>query len=134
MSQENIEVVRRVYDAWSRDDMEAVFGNLAPDFEWRPLLGTAGVRATVYRGHDGVLAYRREVEEALGPLEIEPLAFDDLGDKVLVQVRGSGRGSASGIVVGNETFHLWTMHAGKGIRLATYQRREEALQAAQPSG
>ena len=48
MSQENVEIVRRGYESWNRDDMEAGLRDLDPEIEWRPRLGTAGVRATVY--------------------------------------------------------------------------------------
>jgi ketosteroid isomerase-like protein len=116
--------------AWARNDMEAVFREVDNDFEWRPILGAAGVRATVYRGHDGVLAFRREVEEALGPLAIEVLAIEGFGNYVLAQARTRGRGSASGVEVSNETFHLWTMRGQKAVRLANYERRTEALEAA----
>ena len=67
MSQENVEIVRRGYESWNRDDMETGLRDLDPEIEWRPRLGTAGVRATVYHGHEGVLAYKREVRGGARP-------------------------------------------------------------------
>jgi ketosteroid isomerase-like protein len=131
MSEGNVEVVRRAYEAWQRNDLEAVADELVhDDFEWRPYLGAAGVRATPYYGPAGLLAYRREVEEALGTLDVEVLALDAFDDHVLAHIRTTGRGAASGIELSLETFHLWTLREGKGIRLATYESRVEALEAA----
>ena len=131
MSQENVEIIRRGYESWNRDDVETGLRDLDPEIEWRPRLGTAGVRATVYHGHEGVLAYKREVEEALGPIRVDVLAIEDLGGvNVLAHIRATGQGSASGARVEAEAFHLWTMRAGSVIRFTTYERRDEALKAA----
>jgi ketosteroid isomerase-like protein len=131
MSQ-NVETIKRGYEAWNRNDLEDVLQDLDPDLEWLPRLGAAGVRATLYRGHEGVLAYKREVEEALGPIQVDVLSIEDLGDHVLAHIRATGQGSASGAQVEAEGFHLWTMHAGRAIRFATYERRDQALEAARP--
>jgi ketosteroid isomerase-like protein len=133
MSQ-NVDTIRRGYEAWNRNDVEGFLRDLDPDLEWRPRLGTAGVRATVYRGHEGVLAYKREVEEALGAIQVDVLSIEDLGDHVLVHIRASGQGSASGVQVDAEGFHLWTMRAGRAIRFSTYERRDQALEAARHTG
>lgn len=130
MSRENVESVRRVYEAWNRDDMEALLREVDPNVELLPRLGAAGVRATLYRGHEGVLAYRRDVEEALGAIQVEVLSIEGFGDHVLAHIRAHGQGSASGVQVEAEGCHLWTMAAGSAIRFATYERRDEALDAA----
>ena len=64
MSQENVEIVRRVSDAYNRRDVEAMLDELHPDIEWHPWLQIQlGGGATVYRGHQGVRKGIREVEE-----------------------------------------------------------------------
>jgi ketosteroid isomerase-like protein len=130
MSQENVELIKRGYEAWNRNDLEGVLQDLDPELEWLPRLGAAGVRATLYRGHEGVLAYKREVEEALGGIHVDVLSIEDLGEHVLAHIRATGQGSASGAQVEADGFHLWTIHAGRAIRFATYSRRAEALEAA----
>ena len=61
MSQENVEIVRRVSDAYNRRDVGAMLDELHPEVEWHPWvqlqLGGAG---TVYRGHQGVRKGIRE--------------------------------------------------------------------------
>jgi ketosteroid isomerase-like protein len=71
MSEGNVELIKRGYEAWNRNDLEGVLQDLDPELEWLPRLGAAGVRATLYRGHEGVLAYKREVEEALGAIHVD---------------------------------------------------------------
>jgi len=71
-------------EAWNRNDTEGALPDVDPEIEWRPRPGTAGVRVTLYRGHQRVLAYRDEIDEALG------------ADHVLAHIRARGRGSAVG--------------------------------------
>jgi hypothetical protein len=55
MSQENVEIVRRVSDAYNRGDVGAMLDELHPEIEWHPWLQLQfGGGATVYRGHQGV--------------------------------------------------------------------------------
>ena len=50
MSQENVETVRRVFDAFNRRDIAAFLELLDPDVEWRPVLPVVlGGEATVSR-------------------------------------------------------------------------------------
>ena len=57
MSQENVEVVRRVYDALNHGDWDAVFRDMHPDFEMTTQRGpSAGTR----RGRDGVQGVEAE--------------------------------------------------------------------------
>jgi ketosteroid isomerase-like protein len=130
MSEENVEAIRHGYEAWNEGDMDGVLRDLDPEIEWRPRLGAAGVRATLYRGHEGVRAYKREVEEALGALEVDVLSIEELGDHVLAHIHARGQGSASGVPVDADGFHLWTMRAGRAVGFETYSTKHEALEAA----
>jgi ketosteroid isomerase-like protein len=62
MSQENVEIVRRVYDAAARRDVATVLALYDPDVErdvsLHPLGGVTGKR--VYRGHEGLRIWFRE--------------------------------------------------------------------------
>ena len=65
MSQENVEIVRRVADAYNRRDVGAMLAELHPEIEWHPWLQVQlGGGATVYRGHQGVHEGIRDGEEA----------------------------------------------------------------------
>ena len=51
MSQENVEVVRRIIDAINQGEVNAAFGLMSPDFEadWS---NSRGPQSGVYRGRD----------------------------------------------------------------------------------
>jgi hypothetical protein len=50
---------------------------------------------------------------------------------VLVDVRGSGWGKASGVEVKNHFCQLWTVSGGVPTHMREYPTRDEALAAAQ---
>ena len=41
MSQENVETVRRAYEAWNADDLDAFLAELDPEVEWHPSIEPA---------------------------------------------------------------------------------------------
>jgi uncharacterized protein len=130
MSQENLEIVRRAYDAWNKGDLETAFEFLDPDVEVSvpPDFPEAGT----YRRRGEV---RHWVAEQLLPfleeVRAEPERFLDAGDQVVVFVRYFGRGKASGIEVRGAVVdaHVWTLRDGKVQKLQMYQGTEEALEA-----
>ena len=130
MSQENVEVVRRAYEAWNQGDHETAFGFLDADVEVSvpPDLPEAGT----YRGRGEV---RRWVADQLLPIleevRAEPEKFLNAGDQVVVLVRYFGRGKASGIEVRGAVVdaHVWTLREGKVQKLHMYQGTEKALEA-----
>jgi ketosteroid isomerase-like protein len=52
MSQENVELVRRSFEAYFNGGIEATLPFYAPDFVWDP--GPEWFEEPVYRGHDGI--------------------------------------------------------------------------------
>jgi ketosteroid isomerase-like protein len=52
MSEENVELVRRAYEAFNRGDMDGALAVLASDFEYTPSGAIPGVTET-YRGPEG---------------------------------------------------------------------------------
>jgi ketosteroid isomerase-like protein len=53
-----------------------------------------------------------------------------VGDRVLVEVRRAGRGSASGVQVDERQFHVWDVVAGRAVRFRVYLDHDQALRAA----
>jgi ketosteroid isomerase-like protein len=62
---------------------------------------------------------------------MDPERFFDAGDRIVVYLRLSGTGRSSGIEVANNPAHVWTLRAGKAVRLEVYleREREQALDA-----
>jgi ketosteroid isomerase-like protein len=127
---ENIDAVRRAYEAWNRGDRETAFEFLDPDVEVSvpPELPEAGT----YRGRD--LVRRLAAEQVLPFLEearADPERFLDAGDRVVVFVRYFARGKASGIEVRGAIVdaHVWTLKDGRAQKLEMYQGTQQALAA-----
>ena len=131
MSQENVEVVRRIYERWLRSDA-SLFDALDPDIELNPDPAADWVGVNdIYRGHDGVRSYLAQVYEAFDDYRPEVEELLDAGDKVITLAIEHGRGRGSGATVeARHTAHVWTIRANKAIRLDLYLNREEALEAA----
>jgi ketosteroid isomerase-like protein len=101
MSQENVEIVRRVWAAVERQDTEAMFAFYDPDIVWQDHTGALELQDHSYHGHEGVRQFWREWLEPFETFEAHSEAFIDAGDNVVVSFRLSGRGqgkrSAGGV-------------------------------------
>ena len=130
-----MEIVRRGYDLFAAGDLEGLAALISADAE-TPDAGGLGLtgRATGIR-HDpeGFLRAIEEVTEAFDDYRVEAEEFTDAGDAVVVSVRISGRGKASGMEQEARLAHLWILRDGKAIRGEVYRTIEEALEAARPS-
>jgi uncharacterized protein len=127
MSQENVEIVRRLWEAWERRDTEAVLGLYDPAIVWES--GGTGLGGS-YRGHEGVRQYFREWLETFEGYDSKAETFIDAGDKVVVGSRVRGRGKASGVEVGMPGWQVYKVRNGLVIRVDFFQTEAEALEAA----
>jgi uncharacterized protein len=129
MSDENVELVRRAFEAFDRGDSEGVVSDFAPDCEYFATGAIPGVTG-VFRGPDG---YRRFLEAFVGEfddLQVEPQEFIEAGDQVLVSVALRGRGQRSRVETSWRISQLWTVRDGKIVRGQGFTSRDEALGAA----
>jgi len=105
-----------------------MFATLDPEIEWR--LPDSGMNTGTYRGHQGIRDLLESYLEAFEHFSIELEQSFEAGDQVVVFVRASARGRTSGIDVETRPAHLWTMRAGKALRMEVFPEREQALEAA----
>jgi ketosteroid isomerase-like protein len=127
MSQENVELVRRVYDAAARRDTAAVLALYDESVELdnsRLMVGGG-----VYRGHDGLRRAFREWHEAWEHVEYDYDELIDAGEHVISLVTRHGQGRASGIAVEMPLALVWIIRDGKVVRVVWYQTRADALEA-----
>jgi ketosteroid isomerase-like protein len=129
MSQENVEVVRRTYEAFNLRDLDALAELTEPDWvmDWSRSIGP---QRGVYRGRTGVEAWIAAISEAFESFEILPLEYVGAGDRIVVPARVKGRGRSSGVVVDAEGVTLWKLERGRVASLTLYETRREALEAA----
>jgi ketosteroid isomerase-like protein len=128
MSADNVEVVRRGYEAFSRDGEEAIFEFLDPEVEVTPIQEAPGSRS--YRGHDGFRQYLTDTREIFGQFSWEATELIDAGESVVVRTRFVAEGRGSGVPVEAVVFIVWTMREGKAVSSRGYLDPDEALRVA----
>jgi ketosteroid isomerase-like protein len=130
MSQENVDLVRRIYSLLDQGD-EAVW-NLAPpgfvlDFSRRR------IDPVLLRGRDQVRAWADREGEVWdgGHTRWQPKEVIDAGDKVLAFILTGGRGKGSGVEVEAYVWNVWTFRDGKPVEWTYFgEDRAAALEAA----
>jgi ketosteroid isomerase-like protein len=131
MSRENVELVRKVYDAVGRRDFAAVLTLYHPDVEWdfsrSPAGGALGRK--VYRGHEGLRRWWDEWREAWDDYQDGYDELMEAGEHVISVTVSRGRGRMSGAELGWRQYGVWTIHDGKVTRVVWLATREEALEA-----
>ncbi len=138
MSQEHMEVVRRLFDAVAQRDTEAVLTFYDPEVEWdhSHASGPSTIMgASVYHGHEGIRRLSHEFYEAFADVEVEIVELIDAGEHVISVVNYRGRGRASGVEVAlTQWAGVWTIRDDKVVRAVWFASREEALEAAASFG
>jgi ketosteroid isomerase-like protein len=133
MSQENVERARQAYDALGlairTGDLDPFFRDFVhPEIEWVPLEGALDIASS--SGHEAVKGRMMAMLDVMEEPQVEAEEFIDAGDKVVVAIHLSGRGSGSGIDVEANWFHVATPRDDKVVRIEWYASREGALEAA----
>jgi ketosteroid isomerase-like protein len=124
-------LVVRGYAANNRRDFDVLLTGLDPEIEYRPapnLITPDEDRVT--HGHDGYLRRLRNWRDAFDDLRFDLEEVIDFGDKLLVTVRWSGRGSGSGVPMSGRLFQLFTQRRGFVQKQEDFADRNEALEAA----
>lgn len=134
MSRENVETVRRGYEALNSGDLEAAFVLFHPEVEVH-LAQDAGTVLGLdfektYRGVDGFMKFLAQLSEAWDEFRWDPEDYVDAGDNVVVFIRMVATGKGSGIEVEQPMAHLCTIRNGKLVRHETFWKRDAALRAA----
>ena len=128
MSQENVQVVRSVYERWSQGDFRGGLDVLDPLvlFVLPPEFPDAGT----YLGVERLAEYTRGLLEPWTRFTIEAEEIADAGDSVVVAVLQRGVGDESGAATEFRYFQVWSFRGPKVIRLENIRERAEALEAA----
>lgn len=125
MSQENIDRLRGVYDAWAKGEFRAGSELLAPDIVFEPRSdGGAAL------GSDAIQGHMREFLAQWREFRVEAERFEDFGDCVLVTERQYGVGRSSGVETKAIFYAVWTFRDGLVTRLRWDTERASAIAAA----
>lgn len=125
MSEQNVELHRRLVEAFNARDIEAWIALCDPSIEFHTMMGVGNA---VYYGHDGMRSWHRDLEEAWGDeLRIEPEAYFDLGEQTLAFYVLRARGKQSGLGLALPIAALARWRDGLACYWMTYDNREDAL-------
>lgn len=128
MSAENIDVVRRIYDADARGDRAAALELLDPKIEVE-YGGQLIDKDAAYHGHIGLLRLRDSIYENFEDFRIEVEEYIDHGEHVVVALHQRAVGKTSGVPVDIHIGQVWTIRDGKAVRWRIYKSKCEALAA-----
>jgi ketosteroid isomerase-like protein len=117
MSESNVELARRGYEAALRGDLDLIGDLLDPEVTWH---GGDPTAEGGCHNRDEALAFMRAAFERGGPGELVDVV--DAGDKVVLIMR---RASAL-------TANVTTFRAGKVVEMVHYPDPDAALAAAEP--
>jgi len=130
MSQENVELVRRGFDAYNRRDLAGLLENWAPDavVDWSR---SRGFDAGVFRGHDAIRAHWQRLLESFDDVRIEVVdPIEEVEDGLLVVENLGYLRGRDGIEVQTRSALLITIRDGQTASFTLYQTKQEALEAA----
>ena len=130
MSRGNVEIARRMYDAYAQGDFDATFSCLDPEIEFSQPVGEPG--AGIYHGHAGVRQAMTRWAGAWDDYRVQIEGLVDLGEHVLARTRHHGRGKSSGLEVELQIFQLLTLRDNRIVRMRMYYDEAEALAAVGP--
>lgn len=120
MSQENVEVIRSIYRAWSGNESARELIDPALEYVNPSYAVESGTR------HD-----RRalgDIREVYPDFHVEPERFVDAGEEIVVI--GIARGtSASGLEAQWRQGYVWTVRDRRAIRFRWFNDPKEALEA-----
>jgi ketosteroid isomerase-like protein len=128
MSQANIEIVRRFFEAFNGEQIERLveFTDTGIELEIPP---EVSAEPDTYRGHDGMRRYFWSFRDVMDEIRFEPERFWDAGPSVVVALVLTAKGRQTAIPVEQRSAGVWTISNGKVIRVRSYASPAEALEA-----
>lgn len=134
MFQEDVERLRRAYEAFNAGGVEAFLERLAPEFTLQDRDSSPDRAATRY-GKEGIKQLFDSYMEAFDALRLEPQEFIDCGhDQIVVALHQRVRGKGSGAEVVGNIAHVWTMRGDAPYRLRIFGDKESALTTLRAEG
>ena len=126
MSQENVEVTRELMDAVARQDLARLIELTDPDVEWHSFLAQLG-EGGVYRGHDGMRRYVRDLSDAWEFLRTQVDDVLAVGEVVVVVGSLRYRGKGSGVETESPAGYVAKFREGRMVYMRAFREPEQAL-------
>jgi hypothetical protein len=132
MSQENVAVVRNLYDAFGRGDVPTVIGLMDPQIVWNEAENFPLADRNPYVGPEAILTgvFARLAAD-WHDFAAVPEEFLDAGDTVVVLGHYHGTHKLTGLSQRSQIAHIWRVKDGKA---AQFQQYVDTLQVARVTG
>jgi ketosteroid isomerase-like protein len=128
MSEENIEIVRQVYECVNQRRWDGMAELLDPNVAQYGTVGGLD-EGTVVRGLSEIRQMYEREADAWDRQRIEPERLIDAGDRVVVFQREYQRGRGSGLELVVETAAVIDLRNGRVVRIQGYMDRAAAVKA-----
>jgi ketosteroid isomerase-like protein len=125
---QNVQIVRRLVDAFNDRDLDAMLPLVHPEAELQSL--RAQLEGRAYRGHDGVRRMLADFEEDWTFARMDAEDFREADDQVVMLGRLSARGRASGVDLDVPIGVVWGLRDGQVVFARTFSEQVDALRAA----
>jgi ketosteroid isomerase-like protein len=129
VSQENVELARRLVRAFNDRDYATVESTVSDDYVMRLIGGFADLLGTECRGAPAAVALMRDWVGTLDMRIEEPDAFRQVGDRVLAIMSAEASGVASRTPAATRAGYVFSFRDGRVSRLDAYYAAKEALEA-----
>jgi ketosteroid isomerase-like protein len=132
MSEDNVNAVKAIYQAFGRGDVPAVVAAMSPDIEWNEAENFPYSDRNPYRGPEAILGgvFGRIGTEWEG-FNVHPDQFLDAGDTVIMTGRYVGKCNATGNDMNPQVAHFWKLEDGKAVK---FQQLVDTLAVARATG
>ena len=127
MSQENVEVLKAAFEAYSRGNLDAWAATADPDIEWHVL--PEATDPGPHRGREVILE-RGKLWRLMFGIRVEVFEYIDAGDYVIAPVRLRGQVPGSDDELALDEVYVSKFRNGKIVELREYRTKAEALEAA----
>lgn len=130
---DNVEVVRRAFEAYKNEDYDALIALADPELEMH---GTVGglTEGTVTRGIEQVRSSLTDDDETWQRVELEAERIVEAGDRVVVLQKELRTGAASGIQLEVHTAVVFELRDGRLLSMHGYMDQDEALRSVSAEG
>lgn len=130
MSQENVALLKSLYEAFGRGDVPTVLAAMDPAIEWNEAENFPYADKNPYVGPAAIVegVFARLVGEWDGfSVALEELL--DAGDTVVATGRYGGAYKKTGIRIHSQFAHVWRLRGGKIVRFQQYTDTAQAAKA-----
>ena len=128
MSQENVDLIYRAFDALNRHDFDAFLAVMDDDVEFIPRM-SAIEGESGYRGHDGLRSWWNGLLDVFPDYSAELADVRDLGDLTFATFHARGHGAGSATPTDQAAWIMIRWRRGKAVWWGTFDARDEAFES-----